>query len=121
MDAEIDAGYHRVTATVQVGYTVVEPSWGRGYATAALRALLEHLLADRRVRRVVAETLEEHTASRRVMEKAGMRYHDARVGRSKAGPCDWSSTRPFPPKADGRVAPVAGRVGAGAISASGRA
>jgi len=32
------------------------------------------------VRRVVAETLEEHTASRRVMEKAGMRYHDARVG-----------------------------------------
>jgi RimJ/RimL family protein N-acetyltransferase len=77
---EIGAGYHSATATAQVGYTVVEPSWGRGYATAALRALLAHLLADRRVRRVVAETLEAHTASRRVMEKAGMRYHHARVG-----------------------------------------
>jgi RimJ/RimL family protein N-acetyltransferase len=77
---EIGAGWHRASATAQVGYTVVEPSWGRGYATAALRALLGHLLADRRVRRVVAETLEEHTASRRVMEKAGMRYHHSRVG-----------------------------------------
>ncbi len=79
---ESGAGYHRATATAtaQVGYTVVEPSWGRGYATAALRALLTQLLADRRVHRVVAETLEAHTASRRVMEKAGMRYHHARVG-----------------------------------------
>jgi RimJ/RimL family protein N-acetyltransferase len=32
------------------------------------------------VRRVVAETLEEHATSRRVMERAGMRYHHARVG-----------------------------------------
>ena len=77
---EIGAGYHRASATAQVGYTVVEPSWGRGYATAALRALLAQLLADRRVHRVVAETLEEHTASRRVMEKAGMRYHHTRMG-----------------------------------------
>jgi RimJ/RimL family protein N-acetyltransferase len=77
---EIGAGWHRASATAQVGYTVVEPSWGRGYATAALRALLAHLLADRRVRRVVAETLEGHTASRRVLEKAGMRHHHTRSG-----------------------------------------
>jgi len=105
---EIGASYHRATATAQVGYTVVEPSWGRGYATAALRALLGHLLADRRVRRVVAETLEEHTASRRVMEKAGMRYHDARVG-----------------EVDGKTVTLvvyeAGRAGRGAMAASGRA
>jgi RimJ/RimL family protein N-acetyltransferase len=77
---EIGASYDAATATAQVGYTVVEPSWGRGYATAALRALLGHLLGDRRVRRVVAETLVEHTASRRVMEKAGMRPCDERIG-----------------------------------------
>jgi RimJ/RimL family protein N-acetyltransferase len=59
---------------------VVEPSWGRGYATAALRALLGQLLGDRRVRRVVAEALVEHTASRRVMEKAGMRPCGQRIG-----------------------------------------
>ena len=38
---------------------MVEPSWGQGYAT---------------------ETLESHAASRRVMEKAGMRLHRRRVG-----------------------------------------
>jgi len=67
-------------STAQVGYTVVEPSWGQGYATEALRALLAHLLADPEIDRVVAETLEGHAASRRVMEKAGMRLHSRRVG-----------------------------------------
>jgi RimJ/RimL family protein N-acetyltransferase len=67
-------------STAQVGYTVVEPSWGQGYATEALRALLGFLLADPGIDRVVAETLEDHTASRRVMEKAGMRLHRRRVG-----------------------------------------
>jgi len=67
-------------STAQVGYTVVEPSWGQGYATEALRALLGHLLADPGIDRVVAETLEGHAASRRVMEKAGMRLRSRRVG-----------------------------------------
>jgi RimJ/RimL family protein N-acetyltransferase len=68
------------TGTAQVGYSIVEPCWGRGLATAALCALLGHLGADPRVRRVVAETLVEHRASRRVMEKAGMRECDERLG-----------------------------------------
>ena len=67
-------------STAQVGYTVVEPSWGQGYATEALRALLGRLLADPGIDRVVAETLAGHAASRRVMEKAGMRLHGRRVG-----------------------------------------
>ena len=67
-------------STAQVGYTVVEPSWGQGYATEALGALLDRLLADPGIDRVVAETLEGHAASRRVMEKAGMRLHGRRVG-----------------------------------------
>jgi RimJ/RimL family protein N-acetyltransferase len=75
---EIGAGLDGTTA--QVGYTVVEPSWGQGYATEALRALLAHLLADPRVDRVLADTLVGHTASRRVMEKAGMRLRDRRRG-----------------------------------------
>ena len=66
-------------STAQVGYTVVEPSWGQGYATEALRALLAHLAADPAIDRVVAETLAGHAASRRVMEKAGMRLHSRRV------------------------------------------
>ena len=65
--------------TGKVGYTVVEPCWGRGYATEALRALLAHVLAAPGMRRVVAETMVEHMASRRVMEKAGMTYCGQRL------------------------------------------
>ena len=66
-------------ATGKAGYTVVEPCWGRGYATEALRALLAHILAAPGMRRVVAETMVEHMASRRVMEKAGMTYCGQRL------------------------------------------
>jgi [ribosomal protein S5]-alanine N-acetyltransferase len=77
---EIGASLDGASATAQVGYAVVEPCWGRGYATEALGALLAHLLADPGVRRVVAETLVGHVASRRVLEKAGMRPCGQRPG-----------------------------------------
>jgi RimJ/RimL family protein N-acetyltransferase len=57
---------------VHVGYSVVESCRGKGYATEALRALLDVLCARPDVDRVVAETTVDHTASRRVMEKAGL-------------------------------------------------
>ena len=75
----IGARCHRATATAQVGYTVVEPSWGHGYATAALRALLAHLLADRRA----------------IPRRPGRRGWTA-------GPCRWSSTRPSRRRLTGR-------------------
>jgi [ribosomal protein S5]-alanine N-acetyltransferase len=75
-------------ATARVGYTVVEPSWGQGYATEALGAVVAHALADPRVDRVVAETLVGHAASRRVMEKAGMRYRGRRVGEVDGEPAE---------------------------------
>jgi RimJ/RimL family protein N-acetyltransferase len=77
---EIGANLAPASATAQTGYTVVEPSWGRGHATDALRALLTHVLADPRVRRVMAETPATHAASRRVMEKAGMTLCGERTG-----------------------------------------
>ena len=63
-----------------VGYSVVESCWGRGFASEALRALLAPLLARADVSRVLATTMVDHRASRRVMEKAGMRE----CGRSTA-------------------------------------
>jgi RimJ/RimL family protein N-acetyltransferase len=83
---EIGASLDRASATAQVGYAVVEPCWGRGYATEALGALLAHLLAEPGVRRVVAETLVGHVASRRVLEKAGMRGCGQRVGEEDGEP-----------------------------------
>jgi ribosomal-protein-alanine N-acetyltransferase len=74
--------------TGKVGYTVVDPCWGRGYATEALRALLAHVLAAPDMRRVIAETMVEHIASRRVMEKAGMTYCGRRLDNEYGEPVD---------------------------------
>jgi RimJ/RimL family protein N-acetyltransferase len=67
-------------ATAMVGYSIVGSCQGRGYATDALRALLASLRDDPRVARITAQTLVDHLASRRVMEKAGMRVHAERLG-----------------------------------------
>lgn len=77
---ELGYSFDPATATASVGYSIVEPSWGQGYATDSVRALLEHLRADTGVKRVEANTLVEHVASRRVMEKAGMRLRGERLG-----------------------------------------
>ena len=58
---------------MRVGYGVAPSVEGHGYATEALVGLLAHLFgAGQRV--VRADTLAEHRASRRVMEKAGMEF-----------------------------------------------
>jgi RimJ/RimL family protein N-acetyltransferase len=77
---EIGCSWDDTSATGRVGYSIVEPSWGHGYATEALRALLGHVLAEPDVPPVVAETMVDHLSSRRVMEKAGMRFRGRRAG-----------------------------------------
>ncbi len=57
--------------TVQIGYTLVEPEWDKGYATEGVVALIA-FLRSKGVELVIADTLADHFASRRVLEKAGM-------------------------------------------------
>ena len=57
----------------ELGYRLVADAWNKGYATEGSRALIDMGFATPLVQRVVAETMAVHTASRRVMEKAGMR------------------------------------------------
>jgi RimJ/RimL family protein N-acetyltransferase len=45
--------------------------WGRGIATAALKALSDHLLANAIYCRLHAHTFEGNIASQRVLEKCG--------------------------------------------------
>jgi RimJ/RimL family protein N-acetyltransferase len=59
-------------ASPTVGYDVLEPLWNNGFATDALRALIAFLLTRPEIQSVRADTLKEHRASRRVMEKSGM-------------------------------------------------
>lgn len=67
----------------ELGYWIGQPYWGRGYATAAARQALCFAFDEAGVRRAVALPLKENAASRRVLEKAGMRLvrlRDAKPG-----------------------------------------
>jgi RimJ/RimL family protein N-acetyltransferase len=57
----------------ELGYRLRRSAWGKGYGTEGSRALIRKGFAELGVQRVVAFTYGEHLASRRVMEKAGMR------------------------------------------------
>jgi RimJ/RimL family protein N-acetyltransferase len=56
----------------ELGYRLRREAWGKGYATEGSRALIAKAFAELGAHRVVAETMAVNTASRRVMEKAGM-------------------------------------------------
>jgi len=56
----------------ELGYRLRRSAWGKGYGTEGSRALIRAGFIEHGVERVVAETMVVHTASRRVMEKAGL-------------------------------------------------
>jgi [ribosomal protein S5]-alanine N-acetyltransferase len=59
------------TGTVMVGYGLVEPARGHGYATEALRALVGYAARQPAAKRVVADTAKDNVPSQRVLDKAG--------------------------------------------------
>jgi RimJ/RimL family protein N-acetyltransferase len=59
---------------LELGYRLRRPAWGRGYATEGSRALVEKAFTGLGARRVTATTMTVNTGSRRVLEKAGLRY-----------------------------------------------
>lgn len=56
----------------ELGYRMLPAVWGLGYATEGARALVRHAFTELGVDRIVATTMTVNTASRRVMEKAGL-------------------------------------------------
>ena len=58
----------------ELGYRLRREAWGHGYATEGSKALVDKAFAELGVARVYATTMAVNTASRRVMEKAGLRY-----------------------------------------------
>ena len=58
---------------VELGYRLCKSAWGKGYATEGSRALIDKGFAELG-QRVVAFTMVVNVASRRVMEKAGLRF-----------------------------------------------
>ena len=56
----------------ELGYWLGRPFWGKGYATEAARAVLDHALGPLGLPEVLAEVDEGNTASIAVIERLGM-------------------------------------------------
>ena len=83
---------------LELGYRLHRTAWGRGYAAEGSRALVDLAFGELGTQMVVADTMAVNTASRRVMEKSGLRSHhepSARTGRfrSRATSTATSSTQ----------------------------
>ena len=77
-----DAGLYPVEGAdgdVELGYTLARAAWGRGYATEAALALVEHARTALAASRVVATVDPANTASKRVLEKVGMTADGERI------------------------------------------
>ena len=59
---------------IELAYRFTRASWGRGIATEAAAALVEHAFARAGLARLVAVTFPENAASGRVLEKTGFSY-----------------------------------------------
>ena len=58
----------------ELGFRLRRQVWGRGYAAEGATALVDKGFADLGLQRIRAETMFVNRASRRVREKAGLRY-----------------------------------------------
>jgi RimJ/RimL family protein N-acetyltransferase len=58
---------------VELGYRLRKSAWGQGYATEGSRALIRRGFTESGAQRVTAEAMAVNQASRRVMEKAGLK------------------------------------------------
>jgi ribosomal-protein-alanine N-acetyltransferase len=89
---------------VEVGFELRRPCWGRGLATEGARACLRFGFAEVGLNQIMGVTNPSNSASRRVLEKAGLSYQGLRSfppGRKSAwylvGPATWEADAPTTP------------------------
>ena len=68
----------------EIGYWLGVPYWGCGYATEAVRALIDHAFDDLHHEALVAGARVSNPASRRVLEKCGFQWTGVRLTRVRA-------------------------------------
>lgn len=60
--------------TMELGYWIGEPFWGKGYVVEACRAVLNLAFAEFAPERMQARVIDGNVASERVLQKLGFRY-----------------------------------------------
>lgn len=70
------------TREKEVGFAIAPALWGSGLATEAAAVALEFTFENRHADRAVAVAKPENLASRRVMEKLGMKFESERFFKS---------------------------------------
>ena len=97
-DGEADIRDHIATATLigacgidlrdgptpEIGYWLGVPYWGRGYATEAARAVIDHAFGDLDHEALQAGARVSNPASRRVLEKCGFQWTGVGLYRIRA-------------------------------------
>ncbi len=86
----------------ELGYRIRHKFWSQGFATEGARALINHgfTVDSVAVTRIIASTMVVNTASRRVLEKSGMRLirhftadWPVRIDGDEAGDVEYAITR----------------------------
>lgn len=71
--------YYDNTPAIEIGYRMLKEHWNKGYATEASFGLLKYGFGILGLNKLVSSARIENLASRRVMEKIGMKHIDNRV------------------------------------------
>jgi RimJ/RimL family protein N-acetyltransferase len=73
-----------LTPDPELGYWIGVPYWGRGYATEAARALIDHAFGELGCERLSGRARVSNPASRRVLEKCGFQWTGVSLIRIRA-------------------------------------
>jgi RimJ/RimL family protein N-acetyltransferase len=82
-----DSAHHRAS----IGYFIDNLHWGRGYATEAVQALLNYGFEELKLHRIEATCDADHQATRRVLEKAGLK-REARLRQNRPRQTGWADS-----------------------------
>lgn len=61
-------------STCEIGYAIGKPFWNQGIATIATKMFIDKLFAEYKYTKIFASYFVGNNASKRVMEKVGMKY-----------------------------------------------
>ena len=60
--------------SAEIGYWIGRDYWNRGFATEALRAVIEYGFKDLKMKKIYCAYFDDNVKSRRVLEKCGLYY-----------------------------------------------